>query len=64
MTLAGFGFVFVGYSVGLSASPLLFGWFLDQDMPEWVFVCAGLFSIAALIAAALAQRQTPALEPR
>lgn len=47
-----FGFVFVGFSIGVSAAPLLFGWFLDTNQPALVFVFAALFAALALIAIA------------
>jgi len=55
-----FGFVFVGYSLGVSGAPVLFGWFLDNEKPALVFVFAGIFVVLALMAAAIAHRTTPA----
>ncbi|MCG8546717.1 MAG: MFS transporter, partial [Alphaproteobacteria bacterium] len=46
-----FGFLSVGMSVGASASPLVFGWFLDNQRPDWVFFGAGLFMLLTLVAA-------------
>lgn len=54
-----FGFVFVGYSVGLSFAPILFGWFLDGNQPALVFLFAALFALFALLATAAAHRMTP-----
>jgi MFS transporter, FSR family, fosmidomycin resistance protein len=45
-----FGFVFVGYTVGASLSPLLFGWLLDSNQPTLVFVLAALFVLLSLFA--------------
>lgn len=51
-----FGFVFVGYSIGHSVAPLLFGWFLDAGQPALVFLFAALFALAALVVVAAAHR--------
>lgn len=51
-----FGFVFVGYSIGVSIAPILFGWFLDHGRPALVFVFAGVFAVLALGATAAASR--------
>ncbi|MCG8544130.1 MAG: MFS transporter, partial [Alphaproteobacteria bacterium] len=40
-----FGFLSVGMSVGASASPLVFGWFLDAGRPDWVFFGAAFFML-------------------
>ena len=53
-----FGFVFVGYSVGLSLAPILFGWFLDEQQPSLIFLFAALFAVAALFSTAAAQQMT------
>jgi len=50
-----FGFVFVGYTVGASLSPLLFGWLLDHNHPALVFVLAALFIVLSLFAILSAQ---------
>ncbi len=54
-----FGFVFVGYSVGLSAVPPLFGWLLDSGMPETVFVLAAVFAVLALLSITAAHLLSP-----
>jgi len=53
------GFVFVGYSIGVSIAPILFGWFLDGNQPAYVFYGAAIFALLALVATAAAQRMTP-----
>jgi FSR family fosmidomycin resistance protein-like MFS transporter len=53
-----FGFVFVGYSIGLSAAPILFGWFLDIDRAALVFVLAAACALLALLAIARAHSLT------
>lgn len=45
-----FGFVFVGYSLGVSISPLLLGAFLDAGMPMLVFLGSAGFAALSLIA--------------
>jgi MFS family permease len=51
-----FGFVFVGYAIGASLTPLLFGWFLDTGQPAMVFVLTAVFVAVALTAITLARR--------
>ncbi|MBT4687429.1 MAG: MFS transporter [Rhodospirillaceae bacterium] len=53
------GFVFVGYSIGVSIAPILFGWFLDKNQPAYVFYGAAVFALLALMATIAAQRMTP-----
>ena len=50
-----FGFIFVGYSIGGSLAPLLYGLFLDLGKPAMVFQVSAGFAILALIAVALAK---------
>ena len=54
-----FGFVFVGYSVGISAVSVLFGWLLDGGMPEMVFTLSAVFAILALLTITAAHALTP-----
>jgi len=54
-----FGFVFVGFSVGISVASVLFGWLLDGGMPAMVFMLAAAFAILALIAITAAHHLTP-----
>jgi len=53
------GFVFVGYSLGVSVTPILFGWFMDISKPELVFGFARLFALFALVSTVSAHRMTP-----
>ena len=53
-----FGFVFVGYTVGASLSPLLFGWLLDSGLPTLVLLLAASFTALSLIAILAAQRMS------
>jgi FSR family fosmidomycin resistance protein-like MFS transporter len=51
-----FGFVFVGYAIGSSVSPVFNGWFLDNGHPTLVFWSAAGFVLAALFIMTLARR--------
>jgi MFS family permease len=44
-----FAFVTVGYSVGLSAAPVLFGWLLDNGSAEGVFHISAAFALLAIV---------------
>ncbi len=46
-----FGFLSMGLSVGGSAAPLAFGWFLDIGQASWVFLFAVFFTVVALLTA-------------
>jgi len=43
-----YGFVYSGFDVGGLVGPLLFGWFLDQGRPAWIFATAALIMIVAI----------------
>ncbi|MBE0627671.1 MAG: MFS transporter [Burkholderiales bacterium] len=43
-----YGFVYSGLDLGATLSPLLFGWMLDQRMPQWVFGAAASFMLLAV----------------
>lgn len=43
-----YGFVYSGLDLGGSLSPLLFGWMLDQHLPQWVFGAASVFMLVAV----------------
>ena len=57
-----FGFIFVGYSIGGSLAPLLYGWLLDLERPAMVFQVSAGFAILALAAVALASLVSPKTE--
>jgi MFS family permease len=40
-----FGIVSTGFNFSGIASPLLFGWIMDQSMPHWVFGASAIFMI-------------------
>jgi MFS family permease len=43
-----YGFVYSGLDLGSTLSPPLFGWMLDQHMPQWVFGSAAAFMLLAV----------------
>jgi MFS family permease len=43
-----YGFVYSGLDVGGLAGPLLFGWFLDNGRPAWVFAGAAVIMLVAI----------------
>ncbi|MBT5050460.1 MAG: MFS transporter [Rhodospirillaceae bacterium] len=42
-----FGFVYGGLDTGAAITPLLYGWFLDLQHPDWVFLSSGLLFLLA-----------------
>lgn len=46
-----YGFVYSGLDLGGSLSPLLFGWMLDQQKPQWVFGATAAFMLFAMATA-------------
>lgn len=54
-----FGFVFVGYSVGVSVAPPVLGSLLDNGQPEMVFLISGGFAFLSLLAISAAHMLTP-----
>jgi MFS transporter, FSR family, fosmidomycin resistance protein len=59
-----YGFVYSGLDLGGSLSPLLFGWMLDQHLPQWVFGTASMFMLVSVATAVtLRTRQAATVEP-
>ena len=59
-----FGFIFVGYAVGGSIAPVLFGWFLDAGRPALVFAGGAVLVIMSLVSVAVAKLWAgPAVKP-
>ena len=62
-----FGFIYGGLDSGAAITPILFGLFMDNDKPRWVFLAAGLLiiasaavcKIASIVAARLDRKTTP-----
>jgi predicted MFS family arabinose efflux permease len=59
-----YGFVYSGLDLGGSLSPLLFGWMLDQHLPQRVFGAAALFMLLAVATVVtLGPRQAATAQP-
>jgi MFS family permease len=43
-----YGFVYSGLDLGGLVGPLLFGWFLDQGNPAWIFGVAAAIMVVAI----------------
>jgi len=51
-----FGIVSTGFNLGGIASPLLFGWIMDQSAPHWVFGASAVFMILTVLLALVTDR--------
>jgi MFS family permease len=51
-----FGIVSTGFNLGGIASPLLFGWIMDQNSPHWVFGASVVFMILTVLLALVTDR--------
>jgi MFS family permease len=51
-----FGIVSTGFNLGGIASPLLFGWIMDQDAPHWVFGASVVFMVLTVLLALVTDR--------
>jgi MFS family permease len=59
-----FGFVYGGLDAGAAITPVLYGWFLDQQNPDWVFLSSScLYFLAALLMLATARTMRRADNP-
>ena len=65
-----FGFIYGGLDSGAAITPILFGLFMDNGRPRWVFLAAGVLIIAsaavckiASVVAARLDRKTEPLPP-
>jgi MFS family permease len=56
-----FGIVSTGFNLGGIVSPLLYGWIMDQDMPQWVFGVSVAFMLLTVLLALVTDRK-PASE--
>ncbi len=52
-----FGIVSTGFNLGGIASPLLFGWIMDQQMPHWVFGASVAFMVLTVLLALVTERK-------
>jgi MFS family permease len=55
-----FGIVSTGFNFSGIASPLLFGWIMDQNLPHFVFAISALFMAMTVVLAFFTERKTPA----
>ena len=51
-----FGIVSTGFNLGGIVSPLLFGWIMDQNWPQWVFGASVVFMIFTVLLALVTDR--------
>src|SRR6202140_1151307 len=51
-----FGIVSTGFNLGGIASPLLFGWIMDQNAPHWVFGASVVFMVLTVLLALVTDR--------
>jgi MFS family permease len=54
-----FGIVSTGFNFSGIASPLLFGWIMDQNMPHAVFIISALFMALTVLLTFFTERKTP-----
>jgi len=52
-----FGIVSTGFNFGGILSPLLFGWFMDNALPHWVFGASAAFMAATVLLALVSERK-------
>ncbi len=55
-----FGIVSTGFNFSGIASPLLFGWIMDQNMPHAVFLVSAMFMALTVLLTFFTERKTPA----
>jgi MFS family permease len=59
-----FGIVSTGFNFSGIASPLLFGWIMDRNLPHWVFTISALFMALTVVLAFFTERKAqPRIEP-
>jgi FSR family fosmidomycin resistance protein-like MFS transporter len=51
-----FGIVSTGFNIGGVVGPMLFGWFMDQGSPQWVFGGTVVFMLMTVVIALLERR--------
>jgi len=54
-----FGIVSTGFNFSGIASPLLFGWIMDQNWPHWVFGASAAFMVLTVLLAPFTERGSP-----
>ncbi|MDI4239214.1 MFS transporter [Bradyrhizobium sp. Arg237L] len=59
-----FGIVSTGFNFGGIASPLLFGWIMDHNLPHWVFGASAAFMVLTVLLALVTDRKPQGSEAR
>ncbi len=52
-----FGIVSTGFNIGGGISPLLFAWFMDHSLPQWVFGASAVFMALTVVIAMATERK-------
>jgi MFS family permease len=52
-----FGVVTIGFSIGGTFGPMLFGWILDSGAPHWIFGVSVVFMLLTVVVALIGDRQ-------
>ncbi len=52
-----FGVVTIGFSIGGTIGPMLFGWILDRGAAHWIFGVSAVFMLLTVVAALIGDRQ-------
>ena len=53
-----FGIVTIGFSIGGTIGPMLFGWIMDHGMPRWIFGASVVFMLLTVAAALIGDRRS------
>jgi MFS transporter, FSR family, fosmidomycin resistance protein len=53
-----FGIVTIGFSIGGTIGPMLFGWIMDRGMPHWIFGASVVFMLLTVAAALIGDRRS------
>jgi MFS family permease len=53
-----FGIVTIGFSIGGTIGPVLFGWIMDRGMPHWIFGSSAIFMLLTVAAALIGDRRS------
>jgi MFS family permease len=53
-----FGIVTIGFSIGGTIGPMLFGWIMDRGMPHWIFGSSAVFMLLTVVAALIGDRRS------
>jgi MFS family permease len=51
-----FGIVTIGFSIGGTIGPMLFGWIMDRGAPHWIFGASALFMVLTVATALVGDR--------